>query len=76
MLQGLPDSRHLFRLEVVHVLVFCLWQRGPCRHIEGDKPLFHRLLQHCGDQAVILLEEEGIYRRFITARSNPIGWCR
>ena len=23
-----------------------------------------------------LMEEEGIYRRFITARSNPTGWCR
>ncbi len=23
-----------------------------------------------------LMEEEGIYRRFITARSNPTSWCR
>ena len=23
-----------------------------------------------------LMAEEGIYRRFITARSNPTGWCR
>lgn len=23
-----------------------------------------------------LMEEEGIYRRFITARSNPASWCR
>ena len=23
-----------------------------------------------------LMEEQGIYRRFVTARSNPTGWCR
>ena len=45
------------------------------RHADEILVIDQGRIVQAGDHET-LMAEEGIYRRFITARSNPTGWCR